>query len=396
MEVNNEAEKIIEQAKKEAELIIQQAKQQALLIVEEAKKSEEELIRKLNDIQKKLFSDSKLRLWEIQERVKEFKKWKDHEQWIDSPKKFDDYFWYYKCEYGKYFNTEDETVRKLLYIAFMYCETLINKIIEDVYKNGKHYSMQKMIYVFDSVKRLLPYRLEHALPGSYLNEKIEDLNNFYRYEEEKYFEKEAKRMLKEEEREEKAAQKEYERELKRAQKDKEKAEEALKRAKEEAEREKENSEKFAKLQEKINSLQVALEEAMQRSERVMSMAQQTKKGWVYIISNIGSFGENVYKIGMTRRLDPMERVNELGDASVPFPFDVHAMIFSEDAPALETALHQAFEKKKTNLINTKKEFFNVTLNEIKDKVAELGYEANFEDQANAPQYRDTLYSRENF
>lgn len=61
------------------------------------------------------------------------------------------------------------------------------------------------------------------------------------------------------------------------------------------------------------------------------MAQQTKSGHVYIISNIGSFGENVYKIGMTRRLEPTDRVRELGDASVPFPFDIHAMIYSEDA-----------------------------------------------------------------
>jgi hypothetical protein len=123
------------------------------------------------------------------------------------------------------------------------------------------------------------------------------------------------------------------------------------------------------------------------------MAQQTRQGWVYIISNIGSFGENVYKIGMTRRLDPMERVNELGDASVPFPFDVHAMIFSEDAPALETALHQAFESQKTNLVNGKKEFFNVPLCAIKDKVKELGYEVEFEETPTAPQYRDTLFAR---
>lgn len=89
-----------------------------------------------------------------------------------------------------------------------------------------------------------------------------------------------------------------------------------------------------------------MKEAEERGQRIISMAQQTRRGWVYIISNIGSFGEGVYKIGLTRRLDPMERVYELGDASVPFPFDVHAFIFSEDAPVLETALHQAFDKYK--------------------------------------------------
>ena len=91
-----------------------------------------------------------------------------------------------------------------------------------------------------------------------------------------------------------------------------------------------------------------------------------KAGYVYIISNIGSFGEGIYKIGMTRRLNPQERVDELGDASVPFKFDVHAMIFSEDAPALEAKLHRAFEDRKLNLVNQRREFFKVSLDEIKD------------------------------
>ena len=98
------------------------------------------------------------------------------------------------------------------------------------------------------------------------------------------------------------------------------------------------------------------------------LPSNAKAGYVYIISNIGSFGENVYKIGMTRRLDPMDRVDELGDASVPFNFDVHAMIFSDNAPALEAALHRAFENRKVNMINTRREFFNVTLEEIEAEV----------------------------
>ena len=90
-----------------------------------------------------------------------------------------------------------------------------------------------------------------------------------------------------------------------------------------------------------------------------------RAGYVYVISNIGAFGENIYKIGMTRRLDPQDRIDELGDASVPFNFDVHAMIFSDDAPALEAALHRAFEDRKLNMVNQRREFFNVTLDEIK-------------------------------
>ncbi len=99
-------------------------------------------------------------------------------------------------------------------------------------------------------------------------------------------------------------------------------------------------------------------------ERAKSMAQLTKQGHVYVISNIGSFGENVYKVGMTRRLEPLDRVKELGDASVPFEFDVHAMISCDDAPALEKALHNELEKYRVNKVNLRKEFFNVELGQI--------------------------------
>lgn len=116
-----------------------------------------------------------------------------------------------------------------------------------------------------------------------------------------------------------------------------------------------------------------------------------RAGYVYVISNIGAFGENIYKIGMTRRLDPQERVDELGDASVPFTFDVHAMIFSDDAPKLEAALHKAFEDKKVNMVNPRREFFNVSLDEIKE-VIRKNYDktVEFTDYPQAEQYRVSL------
>ena len=119
------------------------------------------------------------------------------------------------------------------------------------------------------------------------------------------------------------------------------------------------------------------------------MAQQTKRGHIYIISNIGSFGENVYKIGMTRRLEPTDRVKELGDASVPFQFDIHAMIFSEEAPSLENQLHKEFSDKKVNMLNYRKEFFNVTLDEIEAKISELNIDAEFIKIPEAMEYRET-------
>ena len=133
-------------------------------------------------------------------------------------------------------------------------------------------------------------------------------------------------------------------------KDEEKALEALEKKRREL-AEEQTQERILKLQGQIEKLEKALNDAKELRERAISMAQQTKSGYVYIISNIGSFGKNVYKIGMTRRLDPMERVMELSNASVPFPFDVHAFIFSEDAPALEADLHRIFDDKKVNSIN---------------------------------------------
>lgn len=116
--------------------------------------------------------------------------------------------------------------------------------------------------------------------------------------------------------------------------------------------------------EEIERLKQELAEAEANANRAISMAQQTKVGHIYVISNIGSFGQDVYKVGMTRRLEPMDRVRELGDASVPFGFDVHAMFSSEDAPALEAVLHRELNGYRMNRINLRKEFFRVNLQTI--------------------------------
>ncbi|MGN2252822.1 DUF4041 domain-containing protein [Frateuria sp. GZRe12] len=132
------------------------------------------------------------------------------------------------------------------------------------------------------------------------------------------------------------------REIERALRDAAKEEETLQRATEKARRQVEaaNADERAALEAQLEALQSKLAEAEARNQRALSMAQQTNAGHVYVISNVGSFGENVLKVGMTRRLEPHDRIRELGDASVPFGFDVHAMIWSEDAPALEHALHK--------------------------------------------------------
>ena len=121
---------------------------------------------------------------------------------------------------------------------------------------------------------------------------------------------------------------------------------------------------------KIKELEDRLRQLEADKATVLEREANARAGYVYIISNIGSFGENVYKIGMTRRLEPMDRIRELGSASVPFEFDVHAMIFSDDAPSLETALHQTFEKQSVNRVNLRKEFFRASLDDIEVVVKE--------------------------
>lgn len=213
--------------------------------------------------------------------------------------------------------------------------------------------------------------------------------NLFNYMEAKYLYIQKQQIEREKEREEREAQREYERAIKKALKDEERAQEALEKKKREL-AEEQTQDKILKLQEQIHGLEKALADARELRERAMSMAQQTKIGYVYIISNIGSFGKDVYKIGMTRRLDPMERVLELSNASVPFPFDVHAFIYSEDAPALEADLHRIFDSKKVNTVNYRKEYFRVSLDEIKKALEEKEIDVSFVDEPDAFQYRESI------
>ena len=219
--------------------------------------------------------------------------------------------------------------------------------------------------------------------------------SLYNILEAKYIRIQKQELEREKERDEREAQREYERAIKKALKEEEKAQEAIEKKKKEL-AEEQVQEKILKLQEQIQGLEKALVEARELRERAMSMAQQTKIGYVYVISNIGSFGKDVYKIGMTRRLDPMERILELSNASVPFPFDVHTFIYSEDAPALEADLHRRFDAKKVNSINYRKEYFHVTLDEIKAALEEKGVDANFVDEPDAFQYKESLLRNEDF
>ncbi len=144
---------------------------------------------------------------------------------------------------------------------------------------------------------------------------------------------------------------------------------------------------------RIEELEAALAEAHDTSERARSMAQMTKSGYVYVVSNIGSFGDDVVKIGLTRRVNPDDRVRELGDASVPFRFDTHAMVYSDDAPALEAALHQEFAVRRVNVANLRKEFFRVSLDDVEEAVRRLAPGADFFRDREAQEWHETLARR---
>jgi hypothetical protein len=149
-----------------------------------------------------------------------------------------------------------------------------------------------------------------------------------------------------------------------------------------------------KLTTQVATFEAKLDEARKKKERAISRAQLTKSGFVYIISNIGAFGEGVYKIGMTRRMEPMDRVMELGGASVPFRFDTHAILYSDNAPELEGALHKKFDSRRLNLVNARREFFkDIQFEEIEAFVKARGLSAQFVKEAEAKEYRETLAKR---
>lgn len=195
------------------------------------------------------------------------------------------------------------------------------------------------------------------------------------------FEREEQARIRAQIREEQRLEKEIERELKQLDRERTAIQAALDKALAEAEDEH---------SEEVERLKARLAEAEEKSRRAISRAQMTKSGHVYVISNIGSFGEGVYKIGMTRRLEPTDRVRELSSASVPFPFDVHMMISCDDAPALENSLHRELHKLRVNKINPRKEFFKTDVETVRQIVEASHGEVQYVADPEALQYRQSL------
>ena len=254
--------------------------------------------------------------------------------------------------------------------------------ISNVSWNNAERMEQRVDKAFNAINKLNESNAIEISP-EYLQLKVEELRLTQEYKEKKQQEKVEQAEIRQQMREEAKLEQEMEKALK----DEERYQKLLDKAKIEAE--KSTGAKLEKLKEKMAALGVELEEAHAKSERAKSMAQQTKAGHIYVISNIGSFGEGVYKVGMTRRLEPLDRVKELGDASVPFLFDIHAMIYSNDAPNMEKALHKSFDIKRVNLVNNRKEFFSVELEDIEKEVKKISSEAEFTLTAEAREYRES-------
>lgn len=271
-------------------------------------------------------------------------------------------------------------MKKLFLRAFNSdCEDVISK----VKYNNFDMSLKKIRQSANSIEKL-GKSMSLQITKKYIDWKEEELTLAFEYQQKKQEEKEAQKAARAEMREAARLQKEIEAQRKKIEKEQTHYQTAYEKLLKQLEEDPDNSDLLAKkseLENQLNDIDRAIKDIDYRE------ANQ-RAGYVYIISNIGAFGENVYKIGMTRRLDPQDRVDELGDASVPFNFDVHAMIFSDDAPALEAALHKAFEDRKLNMVNTRREFFNVTLDEIKEVVKEnFDKTVEFVDVPDAEQFR---------
>lgn len=263
------------------------------------------------------------------------------------------------------FNTEcDGIISKVRYTNFDSSLSRIYKLAESISKLGTIMSI--------------------SITPQYLDAKIKELRLAFEYQQKKQQEKEEAKAARDEQREQARLQKEIDEQKKRIEKEQTHYQTAYEKLQAQLKTNPDDEQLLKKKEEfenKLYDIDKALNDIDYRQANM-------RAGYVYVISNIGSFGENIYKIGMTRRLDPQDRVDELGDASVPFRFDVHAMIFSDDAPALEAALHRAFEDKKVNMVNHRREFFHVTLDEIKEVIkANFDKTVEFIDVPDAEQYR---------
>ena len=252
-------------------------------------------------------------------------------------------------------------------------DTMRNKIL-------RSYETLNKIYKSDGVqitKEFLENKLQQLITAHSYQEKLED-------------ERVQKKLIQEQLKEEEKVRREIEREKAKIEKDETQFKNEISKLMKYLQKTDNEVEKTLYI-DKIKECEEKLSELETVKSDVLNREKNTRAGFVYIISNIGSFGENIFKIGMTRRLEPMDRIKELSSASVPFEFDVHALIFSDDAPALESILHSTFREYEVNKVNHRKEFFSIPLEKIEKVVTEHhNATVQWTYDATAEEYRESL------
>lgn len=250
-------------------------------------------------------------------------------------------------------------------------------------------TMGKVKRSFDTLNRLYSHN-QVQLDADFLALKLDELSLIYSCRLKEEEEKEQRRAIREQMVEEEKARRELEQARQKLEKEEAQFSNEIRKLMGYMQKAKDDIERQLYI-EKINELEEQLKKIRHDKDDIANREQNTRAGFVYVISNIGSFGEDIYKIGMTRRLEPLDRIAELSGASVPFKFDVHALIFSDDAPALEAVLHQTFAKNQVNRVNSRKEFFHVDLEDIKRIVREHhNATVKFVDIPDAPEYRESI------
>lgn len=281
-----------------------------------------------------------------------------------------------------------DNIKQILRSFNLECENATNKVKHSNLENSEK-RIRKSYEQLNKLNEKLGVRITPA----YLNLKLDELHLAYEYEVKKQEEKEELREAREREKEEKKRQKELEKEKNKFSRENNKINSEIEEAKEKLIQA--NEEEKAKLEAEIKKLQEALDKNNSEIEKIEEKKQMTGAGYVYIISNIGSFGEEVFKIGVTRRDNPEDRINELSSASVPFRYDSHVFIFSKDAFGLEKELHERFDKQRVNKVNTRKEFFRISMDDVKQIVEEnKGAVHSFVEKPDAEEYYETLMLEE--
>ncbi|EBF2150343.1 DUF4041 domain-containing protein [Salmonella enterica] len=429
IEANNQARLTISNANSEAVSITKDARETRLKAKERldnANSKANELISNANDNAMKIIADAEVRAKEIAGSAYEAKEFAETyqavaksmknkiegygDEWIVPNRSVLDELAdnYEFTDAGKELQKARELTKSLIktgkaascdYVETNRRNTAINFVldafngkVDSVLSKIKHNNFGKLSQEIKDAFQLVNYNgsafRTAQITDIYLQSRLNELKWGVAVNEIMLEEKEEQRRIKEQLREEEKARREYEKAIKEAEKEEKAIQQAIDKATKELMLA--GEEQRLVLEQKLAELQAKYEEAEAKNQRAISMAQQTRSGHVYVISNIGSFGEDVYKIGMTRRLEPLDRVRELGDASVPFSFDVHAMIYSEDAPSLENHLHKVFNDKQLNKVNSRKEFFNVGIKDIKSTIDSMNINAHWTMFAEAKEYRESL------